>query len=457
MLANTADIRCDVSHLFKAPNRRPVAEAVEQYMRVPLSGGNSVPWEPTLTPYIIEPMNCLTSREYDAVIFVGPARTGKTVGLVDGWAVYTITCDPSDMLIVQLTEEKAREFSRKRLDRTFRVSPEVAKRLSSRGNDNNVHDKIFKAGNYLKIAWPSVNVLSSSDYRFVAITDYDRWPDDIDGEGDGFSLGSKRTTTFMSSGMTLAESSPGKDVRDLKWKASSTHEAPPTTGILSLYNQGDRRRWYWRCPHCDEAFQPALVNMTGYENISDIVLASEAAHIACPHCLGVIEAKEKRDLNNKGIWLKEGQRWNPETQTVEGEARRSRMATFWMEGPAAGYQSWSQLIYKLLAAEQEYDRTGSEEKLRTVINTDWGLPYTPKAAAEQRKSEELMERVEHWKRGTVPDGVRFIVAAVDVQGGKKRRFVVQMTGYGENGERWIIDRFNIRQSRRCDEDGVALP
>ncbi|MGS5076683.1 phage terminase large subunit family protein [Escherichia coli] len=45
-------------------------------MRVPKGAGNSVPWDPELTPYIIEPMNCLASREYDAVIFVGPARGG---------------------------------------------------------------------------------------------------------------------------------------------------------------------------------------------------------------------------------------------------------------------------------------------------------------------------------------------------------------------------------------------
>lgn len=214
MLASAADIRRDVSNLFKAPNRMLVAEAVAKYMRVPIGGGNSVNWDAGITPYIVEPMNCLNSREYDAVIFVGPARTGKTIGLVDGWVAYNIVCDPSDMLIVQLTEEKAREYSRKRLERMFRVSPAVNERLSQRSNDNNVHDKVFKAGNYLKIGWPSVNIMSSSDYRFVAITDYDRWEDSIGGEGDGFSLGSKRTTTFMSSGMTLAESSPGKDVVD---------------------------------------------------------------------------------------------------------------------------------------------------------------------------------------------------------------------------------------------------
>jgi phage terminase large subunit GpA-like protein len=112
------------------------------------------------------------------------------------------------MLVIQVSEEKAREHSKKRLDRTFRCSPEVKTRLSPRRNDNNVHDRTFRAGNYLKLGWPSVNIMSSSDYKFVALTDYDRFPEDIDGEGDGFSLASKRTTTFMSSGMTLVESSP---------------------------------------------------------------------------------------------------------------------------------------------------------------------------------------------------------------------------------------------------------
>lgn len=200
--------RTDSGYILRAPRRMRVADAVAQYMRVPMGAGNSVPWDPLVAPYVIEPMNCLASREYDAVIFVGPARTGKTIGLIDGWVIYNVICDPADMLIIQMTEEKAREHSKKRLARTFRVSPEVVSRLSPNKNDNNVYDRTFLAGNYLKIGWPSVNIMSSSDYKCVALTDYDRFPEDIDGEGDAFSLASKRTTTFMSSGMTLVESSP---------------------------------------------------------------------------------------------------------------------------------------------------------------------------------------------------------------------------------------------------------
>ncbi|EKG7251161.1 phage terminase large subunit family protein, partial [Escherichia coli] len=446
--------RTDSGYILRAPRRMRVADAVAQYMRVPMGAGNSVPWDPLVAPYVIEPMNCLASREYDAVIFVGPARTGKTIGLIDGWVIYNVICDPADMLIIQMTEEKAREHSKKRLARTFRVSPEVVSRLSPNKNDNNVYDRTFLAGNYLKIGWPSVNIMSSSDYKCVALTDYDRFPEDIDGEGDAFSLASKRTTTFMSSGMTLVESSPGRDVKDVKWRRTSPHEAPPTTGILSLYNRGDRRRWYWPCPHCGEYFQPCGDVVAGFRDIADPVLASEAAYIQCPFCSGRIMPEQKRELNGRGVWLRDGESINADGSRY-GDPRRSRIASFWMEGPAAAYQTLSQLVYKLLTAEQEYETTGSEETLKTVINTDWGLPYLPRASMEQRKSELLEQRAEPVPSRSVPDGVNFLVATVDVQAGRHRRFVVQVTGYGSRGERWIIDRYNITQSLRGDSDGQS--
>ncbi|HBE3724446.1 TPA: phage terminase large subunit family protein [Escherichia coli] len=446
--------RTDSGYILRAPRRMQVADAVAQYMRVPMGAGNSVPWDPLVAPYVIEPMNCLASREYDAVIFVGPARTGKTIGLIDGWVIYNVICDPADMLIIQMTEEKAREHSKKRLARTFRVSPEVVSRLSPNKNDNNVYDRTFLAGNYLKIGWPSVNIMSSSDYKCVALTDYDRFPEDIDGEGDAFSLASKRTTTFMSSGMTLVESSPGRDVKDVKWRRTSPHEAPPTTGILSLYNRGDRRRWYWPCPHCGEYFQPCGDVVAGFRDIADPVLASEAAYIQCPSCSGRIMPEQKRELNGRGVWLRDGESINADGSRY-GDPRRSRIASFWMEGPAAAYQTLSQLVYKLLTAEQEYETTGSEETLKTVINTDWGLPYLPRASMEQRKSELLEQRAEPVPSRSVPDGVNFLVATVDVQAGRHRRFVVQVTGYGSRGERWIIDRYNITQSLRGDSDGES--
>ncbi|WP_204277459.1 terminase gpA endonuclease subunit, partial [Escherichia coli] len=71
-------------------------------------------------------------------------------------------------------------------------------------------------------------------------------------------------------------------------------------------------------------------------------------------------------------------------------------------------------IYKFLTAEQEYESTQSEETLKTVVNTDFGRPYLPRASLEQRKSELLERRAEDVPKRSVPDGVLFMTATVDV-------------------------------------------
>lgn len=443
--ADGGEIRRDVASLLLPPRRIPVSDSAVESLRVIDGGGRAKPWDPALAPYMTKPMNCLSSRHYDAVVFVGPARSAKTMALVDGGISYIVTCDPADTLVVQISEEKAREYSKKRLDREFRLSPALAEKLSGSGHDNNVHDRIFKAGNYLGIKWPSKNILSSSDYRFVFLTDYDKMAEDVGGEGDAFTLASKRTQTFGSTGMTVAEGSPGREITDHDWvqPEEEPHRAPPTTGLLSLYNMGDRQRLYWPCPHCGEFFQPIFEHWH-----------AASARPFCPHCSAMPEPRDKRAMNANHIWLPEGcrivvgrRKSNRGEISIEGEPIETRIASFWMEGPAAAMQSWKSLQRKLETAEAEYAQTGAQKRLKTLTNVDWGRPYKNRLGTEPRSSERLMDRAEHLAPREVPPGVRYLLCCVDVQGGKDRRFVVQVEGFGVDGERWVVDRFNIREDR----------
>lgn len=457
--ASAAAIRRDCSQLLEPPRRIAVSDAVEECMRVQGPNGSWIQWDRTATPYMIEPMDILNSREFDAEIFVGPARTGKTQALVDGWIAYDAKYDPSDFLVVQISKEKAAEFSKKRLDRMFHHSLALRECLSPRFHDNNIHDKILRAGNYLKLGWPAKTILASTDYRRVALTDYDRIPSNIDGEGEGFALGRKRTQVFMSRGMTLAESSPGFEVSDADWKPDPAfpHAAPPSLGILSLYNLGDRRVLYWQCPECQMYFPAQFQYLRWPEGETDILAASEQVTCTCPCCgFSEIPPSSKDDMIQSSRWPKEGQTVNRHGE-YEGEGRRSRTASFWMEGPAAAFQTWQQLVYNYLAAQQDYESTGNQEKLKTTVNTDQGRPYRYRKADNERSPERLRDRAEaDIVKRTVPAGVRFLVACIDVQGGKNRRFVVQVHGFGENLECWLIDRYNIKKSARKDDDGNVL-
>ena len=457
--ASAASIRRDVAALLKPPRRVQISEAVAETMRVQGPSGSWIPWDREITPYMIEPLDLLNSREFDAEIFVGPARTGKTQALIDGWVAYDIKNDPSDFLVVQISQDKAAEYSKKRIDRMITRSPDLIGCLSPRHHDNNIHDKIFRAGNYLKLGWPSKNILASTDYRRVAITDYDRIAPDVDGEGEAFWLGKKRTQVFMSRGMTLAESSPGFEVTDIDWREdpNEPHAAPPSKGVLSLYNLGDRRVLYWQCPECDQYFPARFEYLTWNERETDILAASEQVCCICPRCgVADIPPSLKDQMIQSSRWPKEGQSVDKHGE-YQGDGRRSRIASFWMEGPAAAFQSWGQLVYNYLAAEADYDRTGNQEKLKTTTNVDQGRPYQFRRSQNKRSPERLKERISpDIVKRTVPDGVRFLIAAVDVQGGKDRRFVVQVHGFGEGLESWVIDRYNIKKSDRKDSDGNTL-
>ena len=454
---------------FRPPKRVTVSQGAHESLYLRQPGGYVGPWSPDETPYMVEPMDMLASRRHEAVCFVGPARTGKTLGLLDAWMSYAVTCDPGDMLVVQMTQDKAREYSKTRIDRAIKHSPPINALMSKSGHDDNTHDKLFKHGMFLKIGWPTVTQLSGSDYRYVALTDYDRMPDDVDGEGAPFGLALKRTQTFLSRGMCMVESSPGRPITDPTWQPSAAHEGPPCTGVVGIYNRSDRRRWYWPCPDCGEYFEAKpgldLFCLPAEKELLDIVreadldkLAHKYAKIACPHCGSLIDKRHKHPMNKRGVWVAEGQHVTPDG-VRHGEPLRSTIAGYWLGGVAAAYQSWHSLVARYLQGLREYVLTGSELTLQNTVNTDQGMPYLSRLLAqagriasgpEGRKENDL-------QRFIVPDDARFIAAAVDVQGGQSARFVVQVHAVGENLEQWPIDRYAITESKRIGVDGDKAP
>lgn len=448
----------DAAAAFRPPKRVTVPEGAAQNLKIVQPGGYTGYWSPTEAPYMIEPMELLGSRRHEAVVFVGPARAGKTMGLLDAWVTYAVTCDPGDMLIIQMTQDKARDYSKTRIDRAIRHSPALNAMLSIRGHDDNTHDKLFRHGMWLKIGWPTASQLASSDYRYVGLTDYDRMPDNIDGEGSAFQLGLKRTTTFLSRGMCMVESSPGKPISDPNYKLRTAHEAPPAGGILGVYNRGDRRRFYWPCVNCGEYFQaePGMglfSSLPDEDELLEVVrstdlqaMSAEHAVIFCRHCGAGISAQHKQTMLQKGAWLREGQEISKAGTKSDG-GEQSSVASFWIGGVAAAYQSWQNLILRYLQALRGYATSGDEETLKVTVNTDQAMPYIARAQ-RQDNTADAADLAEDFERFVVPLAARFLVAAADVQGGQNARFVVQVHAVGPNLEQWLIDRYEITDSGR---------
>lgn len=442
---------------LKPPERLSVSEAAEKYRYLNNPGAYVGPWKNETTPYLVEIMDALDSREHKGCILAAPAQCGKTDAIIN-WLAHTIKCSPADFILYQTSQTVARDFSRRRIDRLHRYSPEIGKQLLTRGDADNVFDKHYRSGLMFTLSWPTINEMSGRPVGKVALTDYDRMPENIDGEGSPYDLASKRTTTFGTFAMTFAESSPGFETTNPKWLQPSEHphEAPPCPGILALYNRGDRRRWFVPCPHCGEYFEPSF-KLLDWGGVSNPMEAAERVAMVCPSNACVIERVHKAEINKQGRWLREGQKIDSKGR-IHGKGRVSTIASFWLKGPAASFVSWEELVIKYLQAEEEFFKTGSQEALKSTVNTDQGEPYVPRGLGSTRLPEDLKDRAEDIPERHVAADVRCLIATIDVQA---NRWEVQVHGILPGSatgmfDVTVVDRFHIQKSERLDQDGERL-
>ncbi len=453
MYKNFSTLFNDVAVSVRPIERLTVAQAAEKYRFISNAGSYVGYWDNSMAPYLVEPMEALTSLDYTSMIFAGPARCGKT-DLLYNWLLYTQVSDPADIMVVQMTRSVARDWSIRQLQRMLRLCPVMHDKVLGGLNSMNVQEVRFTSGTDILIRWPTVSELSGKTIPRNWISDYDRLAPDIDGEGSAFELTKKRAQTFGRYGMTVAESSPGFDMTDPNWSPTSSHEAPPTGGILALYNRGDRRRFYWFCQKCGQPFEGDFKYLS-YPDCSDPVEAGEMATMNCPFC-GFAHTftpsknggDGRKALNANGMWVKGGQIVRAD-RSVVGEPIASNTASFWLKGPAALFMTWAEIVTKYLQAKSEYDLTGDDASLRTTTNVDQGLPYLSVAIRAERTPESLKAASKPYQKRKIPAGVRFLVACIDVQG---NRFEVQIHGICENFNVVIIDRYALRYSNRRDPD-----
>ena len=93
-----ADV-CAGHEALRPPNRVSVSQGIAQTLYIKRPGGAAGYWNPHETEYMVEPADMLGSRRHGAVCFVGPAQSGKTVALVDGWLSHAIANDPGDPVL----------------------------------------------------------------------------------------------------------------------------------------------------------------------------------------------------------------------------------------------------------------------------------------------------------------------------------------------------------------------
>ncbi len=420
---------------LRPPRRIRISEAAEKHRRLNNPGSYVGPWRNAMAPYLVEPTDRFQDRAVEIVVLVGPSQFGKTeipLNVVGHAAKYAA----KGILIVTATKDLARDFSRRRIARSLIAeSPDLADELGDERSDDTVEEKVFRNGTAVSIAWPTTSQLASRPMQVVIVDERDSMPDDIAGEGDPVYLARGRIKTFGSHGKVGVLSSPKREDR---------------TGIVALYEEGDRCLWHVKCPHCAGYFTPGFdadrkptTGHLDWEKGADAARARETAHLVCPLNGCVIEEREKAGMNATGVWLGEGQSIDADG-TISGARRRSQIASYWFCGLASTFVKWGAIASALVTAERDFEITGDETKLKAVWNTDFGFPYrAATSGAPALTDADVAKRMtDGHKLRLVPAGAVCLVAAVDVQA---RSFEVMVRAFGEGLESWLVDRYSILQ------------
>lgn len=402
------------------------------------------------TPYMAEPMDCMEPGRFLTVGVVGPGQCGKTNG-AENLLLHSIMNSPGDFLWYMQSDEALQAYVKKTIDQMILQHAEMVAQRGLKAIDDSLHFKRFRTLSVEFLTATEKNMINKKAPRIIG-DEIDAYPKDL---GDPKVLLDIRRQTFGAESILVALSHPDR-AKGLR------PETDWAEGILAIYADSDRRVWWWKCPCCGAWSSPnptaSRVMVLAYDEEKDLdpdKITGEirkrqatldeveaSAHLLCPVNGCQIADKNRRAMNATGFWAGEGQTV-AQDGTVTGELVKRKTAGFWIVGLMSPFLigGIGGLARARVKAERDYLASGEDKTLRQVMTKQFGVPYVPPKALGSVTANGLADRADpRLKLGEIPDGVRFLVCAVDVQVGF---FEWLVRGYGVDGESWVIDRGRI--------------
>lgn len=402
-------------HLRPAPVES-VAVWADQFRQI-AKGPEKGPWRTSRTPYLREPMECMSEGSpIERVVMQFATQLGKTEVLYNT-ILHRIHRSPQDMMMVQPTLGDAMQHSRERFMPTVRRMPEILKRLpkpTSRDASTSWGTKSLAGGSTLFFAGAnSARSLASKPLGLVVCDEIDGYPMDVDGEGDPLTLIGERMSNFSNRKLLLCSTPTVKDF----------------SRIEAEYLASDRRRFWVPCPHCGE-FQVLEWGADAEHGIKWKKTDAgeprpETAHYVCRHHGCVIEEHGKTVMLSEGVW-------RPDAPGAGG----GLVAGFHLSKlySPIGWRSWPWIVRAWLEAKAKA-QAGDVTKLKAFINTS--LAETWEDQGEKADGNALAQRAEDYPLRTVPWGGLAITGSTDVQ---DDRLECYAWAWGRGEESWLVDR-----------------
>jgi phage terminase large subunit GpA-like protein len=396
---------------LKTPPRLSLSEWAARYAYIPVEG-NASPGKFEAYGYQNGLMDAVTDPSVKLISVMKSARIGYTRCL-DNIIGYFLHHDPAPILVVQPREGDADDYSRTEILPMVKDTPvlrDLVGDFKGKDPDQRLSKRTFKNGASITfIGANSAEGFRRITVRVVAFDEIDSYPTEgVGKEGDQIALGIKRTETYW----------------NRKIIQGSTPKILGASRIEKAWLESDQRRYHVPCPHCGEKQVLKWQNLRWDKGDKPDPSRPkwigehrpETAHFVCEASGCIIEEHHKNWMIDNGEWIA--------SQPFHGHAGYH----IW-----AGYSLNPNACWSELASEWLLKRNNPRD-LQTFVNTTLGEPWEDRK--ERIEGRALYERAENYGAQNIPDAIRSITGGVDIQ---DNRIEVQIIGWGERDESWVID------------------
>ena len=416
-----------------------VSQWADRFRKVSAESGSRFPgdWSTDRVPYLREPMDCLhPDHPARSVRLKFSAQTGKSeVGVC--WFGFIVDRAPGPMLTVLPSLDEAIKYNRVKLQPTIDASPRIRHRVRPENSrDEGASTTSFKrfAGGFDQIVTASSSKgLQMISVRYLIMEEVSEYPLDTDGRGSPIDQARARQKSYGDLAKEFIPSTPG---------------VAGECRISEMYEDGDRRRFYVPCPHC-ETFQ-----VLQFKNMMPPCEATNhRPTFGCDDCGSVIDQIHMNAMRSKGRWvptrvldcdspvpalIKPDEIELYAVPPCEGRVR-AWQPSYAIWSAYSPFESWVDIWQRWTEAK------GNPTKEKTFTQQDLGEAYDP--AGDAPDWEKLLEARKAWQRGVVPYPGCVLTGMIDVQG---NRFEWALWAWGPGFQGWLVDRGVIAENYLSD-------
>ncbi len=381
-----------------------------------------------------------SNSQLELLVWMKSTRVGYTT-CVKFMIGYHIAEDPCPILVFQPNDGKANEFSKKEIKPLLRDMEVVGNRIYKNREDNNLNYKAFPGGFLSSLGGKTANNYASATAKKVFGDEYDRFPDDVDKEGDPAELMEKRTESYWDGCVILG----------------STPTTEESSKINKQFKNTDMMFRYVPCPCCNTFQIIKFHNLQWEKEMQEGVYVelAETTKLKCinPDCGELIDHKFKKQMDNKGQWRQtqkffccdewqdpiKSERW--ENLKLDGPKDNKAYAVcHTCDKPASynlkerrkrGYHIWAGYSFQpnttwIKIAEKFIEAKGNEDKMKTFKNTWLGETFETKKI--KISNHKLLKAREQYTK--IPQTDEVVIMSVDTQN-NRLEYVVRSWGKGE--------------------------